>query len=101
MIDSIPNLCPQFHNVIILTRKDSIKNSQRHHYNMLSSYTNDKNILLMADTVHFFHCLQSTHDLIMLNEEGIWGYYSLDRKGVDQLMVELDILLLQTSKKED
>lgn len=54
------------------------------------------NLLYESQTI--FDCLnQSEADLVLVNEEGIWGSYELSREGVDQLLTELDILTLQQS----
>ena len=57
-----------------------------------------RNAMLLTESDTFFNCInQSEADLVLINEEGLWGSYELTRDGVDQLLTELDILVLQQS----
>ena len=61
-------------------------------------YTTDvKEVPLILDESEFFKCIQNGNDLILVSEEGLWGSYNLDREGVDLLLTELDVLLIQKS----
>lgn len=51
---------------------------------------------MIYESPSFFNCInQSDADFVLVNNEGIWGSYQLSREGVDQLLTELDILMLQ------
>ncbi|MEO9872994.1 hypothetical protein [Ekhidna sp.] len=60
--------------------------------------TDKRGANLVYESSDFFECIdQPNTNLILVNEEGLWGAYDLTRDGVDQLLTELDILLLQKS----
>lgn len=60
-------------------------------------YAIDRNSISFQEMdAEFFNCInQPDVDLVLLNEEGLWGGYVLSREGVDLLLTELDILILQ------
>lgn len=59
-----------------------------------------KGIVLSRDTMNFLTCIESSDDLALVSPEGLWGTYNLSREGVDRLITELDILMIQTSYGE-
>ena len=66
--------------------------------NRITYGVDKRNATLLTKSDTFFNCInQSAADLVLINEEGLWGSYELTRDGVDQLLTELDILVLQQS----
>lgn len=53
---------------------------------------------LVYQSESYFECIgQKESDIVLVDEKGLWGFYELNREGVDQLLTELDILVLQKS----
>ncbi len=62
---------------------------------------NKRSIPFFKKDQKVFDCInQSAADLVLVDENGLWGSYELTREGVDLLLTELDILLLQKSYGE-
>lgn len=94
----IPVGCEQFTDPVIVMSDDSISLVQKNYLERVRFGTNKRSVELVTKDVRFFECIdQPTSQLIMVSQEGIWGSYELTRDGVDLLLTELDILLLQRS----
>jgi len=88
--------CGTFEELSILYTSDLLSASQVNHLNRITYRTSVKNIPLLIDQV-LFDCTGIEEDLVLLDREGIWGVYQLDREGVDRLLTELDVLIIQKS----
>ncbi|MEP1094645.1 MAG: hypothetical protein ABJG78_06015 [Cyclobacteriaceae bacterium] len=93
---SVPTDCGSFEELSILYSYDSLNASQVNHLNRVTYRTSAKNIPLSNDPL-FFECTGIVENLVLVDREGIWGMYALDRDGVDILLTELDILIVQKS----
>lgn len=91
----IPIDCNTFSDITIIHRLDSLNPARTNSLNRVSYRANTKKIVLLADTLNFFNCIQRQADIALVGEEGVWGTYNLDREGVDQLLTEIDILIIQ------
>ena len=77
-------------------KQDSISISKQNYLDRVTYATQKKSIELITKDQLFFECINQTEvDLVLIDERGLWGGYSLSRDGVDLLLTELDILLLQ------
>lgn len=97
VIRTIPYDCLEVNEVTIFRTSDSVTVSQRNYLNRITYKTTSKKIPVQSDQDKLFDCLNIQNDLILADEEGVWGVYDLDREGVDQLLTELDILIIQKS----
>lgn len=90
------NDCFQPKGITIVRTSDSISLAKRNYLNRVK-YAIDRNSISFQEMdAEFFNCInQPDVDLVLLNEEGLWGGYVLSREGVDLLLTELDILILQ------
>ncbi|MEP5611054.1 MAG: hypothetical protein ABJP45_02335 [Cyclobacteriaceae bacterium] len=89
-----PSECGSFEELSILYTSDSLNVSQVNHLNRVIYQTSSKNIPL-TNNQSFFDCAEITENLVLVDNEGIWGTYALDRDGVDVLLTELDVLIIQ------
>jgi len=99
-VSEIKDGCTQFTEISILYTSDSLSASQINYLNRITYRTSEKNIPLIVELDLFFDCAEIEEDLALVNNEGIWGTYELSREGVDQLLTELDILIIQKSYGE-
>ena len=94
----IESSCALFQEVQVVSKIDSVSISKQNYLERVQFSTSKKKILLATESQDFFDCInQSDADLVLVDERGLWGAYSLSRDGVDLLLTELDILLLQKS----
>lgn len=81
-----------------MTRVDSVSLAKQNYLDRVRHATDRKSISLLKEHAEFFACInQNDAELVMIDEKGLWGSYELSRDGVDRLLTELDILLLQKS----
>lgn len=80
---------------------DSVSLTKQNYLDRVVYAVENKKVPLAKKDQDFFECInQSESDLVLISEEGLWGAYDLSREGVDQLLTELDILLLQKTYGE-
>lgn len=85
----------------MIRASDSISLTKTNYLQRVEYATKKKSILFQQKEKDFFQCInQSDADLVLINEKGLWGGYELTREGVDLLLTELDILILQESYGE-
>ena len=90
--------CEQFQEITIVSKDDSLSLVETNYMNRVIYAVDKRKANLQYKSRYFFECInQSDADLVLINEEGLWGGYDLTREGVDQLLTELDILTLQQS----
>lgn len=89
--------CDFFQGINIVHRTDSLTSSRINSLNRVIYKSTAKEISHVPDTLGFFRCIQAQADLALVSEQGLWGTYELNREGVDRLLTELDILILQSS----
>ena len=88
--------CLQTETIKVIHAEDSLSVAETNYFERVSYYTNKRSVTLEEKSREFFQCInQSGMDLVLVSKEGVWGGYELSREGVDQLITELDILLLQ------
>ena len=88
--------CIRTDSVKVIRLSDSLSIAERNYLDRVEYYTNKRSILLEEKGQEFFTCInQSDMDLVLISKQGVWGGYELSREGVDLLITELDILLLQ------
>ena len=98
LIDSISEECDQYKSIAIVSRDDSLSIVETNYMNRVVFAVDKRKAQILYKSQIFFDCInQSDADLVLVNEKGLWGSYSLSREGVDQLLTELDILSLQES----
>lgn len=88
--------CGEFDKIAIVYTTDSLSASQINHLNRVTYRTSKKDIPFSVDE-GLFECAEIEEDLVLLDSDGVWGTYPLDRDGVDVLLTELDILIIQKS----
>jgi len=94
----ISSACGDFESVVVLTKTDLISVSKQNYLDRVRFATEKKSVLLASENAEFFECVNEIEaDLILVDERGLWGSYALTRDGVDQLLTELDILILEKS----
>ncbi|MEM6641566.1 MAG: hypothetical protein AAF616_01190 [Bacteroidota bacterium] len=77
---------------------DSVSTAKRNYLQRVFYAAEKRSVLMKRQGRDFFDCVNQTEaDLVLIDEAGIWGGYELSREGVDRLITELDILLLQKS----
>ncbi len=100
-MSSIPEECKQYNSITVVSKDDSLSVVETNYMNRVIYAADKRKAVLTYESQSFFDCLnQSSADLVLVNEEGIWGIYELSREGVDQLLTELDILTLQQTYGE-
>ena len=93
--------CMEVKTLTVGRTSDSISLAQTNYLERVTYAVDKRDIVLQTFEKDFFECInQSNADIVLLNEEGLWGAYELSREGVDLLLTELDILLLQDSYGE-
>jgi len=95
---SINPQCGLFEEIAVITKGDSVSLSKKNYLDRVTYAVERKSIRLEIKDQFFFDCInQPASDLVLVDERGVWGGYTLSRDGVDLLLTELDILLLQKS----
>lgn len=98
MMEEIDPKCGTFPGVTVLTKLDSVSLSKQNYLDRVRYAVDKKRIPLIKQEHFFFDCInQKDAELVLVDENGLWGFYELTRDGVDELITELDILLLQKS----
>ncbi len=93
--------CYQASEVVVIRTSDSLSITEQNYLQRVEYATTQKSISLVEKDQDFFQCInQSEADLVLINEQGLWGGYELSREGVDVLLTELDILILQNTYGE-
>ena len=100
LVDSYPEGCQTFNEITILHTPDSLSIAESNHFNRVRYQSTQRGVVLVKDSIDFFRCIKNEEDLLLVNKEGIWGSYNLDREGVDRLLAELDVLITQKSYGE-
>ncbi len=93
----IPEECGEVSEISVLYTGDSLGANQTNYLDRVTYQAKTKNIPFRYDQTGLFNCIQVEQELILANNEGVWGVYDLNREGVDQLLTELDILIIQKS----
>lgn len=97
LVDDIID-CDQFKQVTIILRTDSVSIARQNYLDRVRFGAEKRDIKIIIKEKDFFNCInQSEADLVLVSGQGLWGGYTLTRDGVDQLLTELDILLIQQS----
>ncbi len=97
-MSDVPDECRQFMEITVVSQSDSLSLVETNYMNRVIYAVDKRKASLVYESDSFFDCInQSELDLVLVNEEGLWGAYELSREGVDQLLTELDILTLQQS----
>ncbi|MEM0938234.1 MAG: hypothetical protein AAF600_00785 [Bacteroidota bacterium] len=92
------NECAEIAQVLIVKRPDSVSLAEKNYMDRVAYAAKERSVLFIEKDIDFFDCInQSSSDLVLTDENGLWGNYKLSREGVDLLLIELDILLLQKS----
>ena len=100
-VSEIPSDCLQFNVISVVSIDDSLSIVETNYMNRVVYAADKRKANLIYESQSFFDCInQSDADLVLVNEEGLWGAYQLSREGVDQLLTELDILTLQQTYGE-
>lgn len=90
--------CEAFKDIVVITKMDSLSLTESNYMNRVTFGANKRKITLEKKDQNFFDCVNhSDVDLVLVSEEGLWGTYELSRAGVDQLLTEIDILVIQKS----
>jgi len=91
--------CGTFNGVTVIAKTDTVSLSGQNYLERVKDATNKRPVrLVINNNSTLFRCIgEPEADLALLDEHGLWGTYSLSRYGVDLLLTEVDILLLQKS----
>ena len=102
LLAPVKDTCGAFDELVIVSKIDSISIVKKNYLNRISFLLEKKSIKLLKEDERFFHCInQKEAELVMVDKVGLWGSYELSREGIDRLLTELDILLLQKSYGKD
>ncbi|SNS78645.1 hypothetical protein SAMN05421640_1234 [Ekhidna lutea] len=94
----VPEGCLAYEQITIASKDDSLSVVETNYMNRVIYGADKRSANLIYNSQEYFDCLnQPEADLVLINKEGLWGAYNLNREGVDQLLTELDILTLQQS----
>ncbi|MEQ9466533.1 MAG: hypothetical protein RLN88_03925 [Ekhidna sp.] len=100
-LEPVPDGCTRYTAITVVAREDSLSVVETNYMNRVIYAAEKRKAILKYESSEYFSCInQIDTDLVLVNDEGLWGAYSLSRKGVDQLLTELDILTLQQSYGE-
>lgn len=100
-IDKIDPLCGSEASIVVFTKNDSLSVAEQNYMNRVKYGADKRKVAVIARDKDFFTCInQSTADLVLVDEKGLWGSYLLTRDDVDRLLTELDILALQKTYGE-
>ncbi len=92
----IDEACTRYTTISIVSKSDSLSLVETNYINRVIYAAKKRSADLIYEDQFYFDCInQSDADLVLVNEDGLWGGYELSRDGVDQLLTELDILTLQ------
>ena len=95
------NDCVNVKEITVGISSDSLTLAEKNYFQRVEFAVNKKSINLQRLDQETFDCInQNDADLVLLSKEGLWGGYELSREGVDLLLTELDILILQNSYGE-
>lgn len=84
--------------ITVVSKMDTLTVAQTNYLNRVTYGVGKRSAEFVEKPADFFDCInQSAADLVLLKGSDLWGYYTLSRDGVDQLLTELDILVLQDS----
>lgn len=90
---------PQFISIVV--KSDSLSTLELNYWNKVKSISGKRRVSLLRKGAIFFDCInQSGDDIVLIDEEGIWGVYALNREDTDLLASELGILKLQKTYGE-
>jgi hypothetical protein len=90
--------CESFGAIVVVAKSDSLTMAETNYMNRIVFGADKRKIELQNRDQNFFDCVNhSDADLVLVSEEGLWGNYELSRSGVDQLLTEIDILIIQKS----
>lgn len=97
LLDPITD-CEQVSAITVVLKTDSVSQVKQNYLDRVKYGVEKRSSNLRIKDEKFFECInQIESDIVLISEEGLWGGYSLTRDGVDQLLTELDILILQKS----
>lgn len=101
LISELSPDCGEFPSVTVVVKNDSISLVQKNYMDRVQFGTEKRATVVEFKDQFFFKCInQMDADLVLVSDDGLWGSYTLTRDGVDQLLTEIDILLLQQSYGE-
>lgn len=90
--------CTSFNEIVVVTTLDSLDLTESNYMNRVIFGANKRKIRLEKQSQFFFDCINhSDADLVLMSKTGLWGAYEFSREGVDQLLTEIDILVIQES----
>ncbi len=89
--------CGRFGDISVIYTSVPLHTAELSCFNRIAYRTEIKKVPLVSDSLGFIHCMNYASDMLLVDEEGIWGAYELSREGVDNLLTELDILIFQKS----
>lgn len=93
--------CDDIRGVTIIRTHDTVTISQSNYLERINYAAEKRSIPIIIKEDQFFKCIgMEESDVVLVSDSGLWGAYSLSRKGVDELIAELDILILQMSYGE-
>lgn len=98
VVKPIPENCGKYNGVTILKVDKSIEIEEQNYLDRVAFGAKKRKISIQNISLSFFECIEEKQKFFLLvDEKGLRGAYSLDREGVDLLLTELDVLLLQKS----
>jgi hypothetical protein len=90
--------CESFSVIAIVAKSDSLTMAETNYMNRVVFGADKRKIELLKKDQNFFDCVNHCDaDLVLVSEDGLWGNYELSRSGVDQILTEIDILIIQKS----
>ena len=97
-LEDIDASCGTYNRITLVVTSDTLSTVQKNYFERVKYGADKRSIQIEHREAAFFDCInQSGKDVVLLGGSGIWGAYELSRKGVDVLLTEMDILLLQQS----
>ena len=88
--------CSQGPELKILRRDLSLSLAKQNYLDRVQYGAESRKIEVAVFDESFDDCTnQNLLDLVLVDERGLWGTYDLSRDGVERLLTELDILVLQ------
>ena len=98
LLSEVPGDCEQMAEITVVAKQDSLSVVETNYMNRVVYAVKGRSIPIVQLDEEYFDCVnQNGSDLVLVSKKGIWGGYTLNREGVDQLITELDILKLQES----
>lgn len=96
VIKPIPSSCGVYQDTKILMQSHDLGIESQNYLDRVIFGAKKRKVSLDTMSNDFFNCLETEQNFFALvDEKGLRGIYSLDREGVDLLLTELDVLLLQ------